>query len=328
MTTDETRAKTYPAPPESRGGEPRGGEPRAARRELPALAWKLVMLGCAAIWGGSFVVIKGALDAVPAAWLMSIRFALATLLLAVVFRRRLVRTFDRRHLRAGLVLGVVEGSAFVAQNVGLAYTTPGRNAFLTALYCVMVPFLDWAIGRRRPGANSLVAAVLAVAGVGALSLGGDAGARLGVGEWLTIVSAALFALQIVLVARLAASCDVISITVGQMAWSSVTALAFALVLEEPPSPAAFTPQLWGALAYLVVLSSCVCFVGQNLVQAHIDPSEASLLSSFESVFAVIASVVFYHEVVTSAMLAGFALIFLAVLASELGARLLARRDGS
>lgn len=317
MVTDENSAPSSPAA--------HGEGPRAGRGEPGPLVWKLVMLGCAAIWGGSFVVIKGALDAVPAAWLTSIRFALATLLLAVVFHRRLARTFDRHHLRAGLVLGVVEGAAFVTQNVGLAYTTPGRNAFLTALYCVMVPFVDWALERRRPGANSLVAAVLAVAGVGALSLGGDAGAELGVGEWLTIVSAALFALQIVLVAHFAASCDVIAITVGQMAWSSVTALGFALVLEDPPSPASFTPQLWGALAYLVVLSSCVCFVGQNLVQAHLDPSEASLLSSFESVFAVIASVLFYGEVVTPAMVAGFALIFLAVLASELGGRALARR---
>lgn len=297
-------------------------------RRLPLGVWKLVMLGCAAIWGGSFVVIKGALDAVPAAWLMCIRFSLATCVLALLFHRRLARTLDRRHLVAGIVLGVVEGSAFVVQNIGLTYTTPGRNAFLTALYCVLVPFIDWVVSRRRPGANSLVAAVLAVAGVGALSLGDDLSLSLGLGDWLTLLSAVLFGVQIVLVSHYAAEgLDVLTLTVGQMAFSAVAALPFALVLEEPPAASSFTPALWGALCYLVLLSSCVCFVGQNLAQERLDPAEAALLSSMESVFAVLASVLFYHEVVTPAMAVGFALILCAVLASELGDRLLPRHGG-
>ena len=48
---------------------------------------------------------------------------------------------------------------------------------------------------------------------------------------------------------------------------------------------------------------------------------ASLLLSLESVFAVVASVVFYHELVTPRIAIGFGTIFVAVLVSELGARM-------
>lgn len=289
-------------------------------KDIPTGVWKIALAGAAAIWGGSFVVIKGALDVVPPCWLMFVRFFFSALIVGALFWKRVRPYLDASTLRCGAVLGILSGTAFVVQNIGLTDTTPGRNAFLTATYCVMVPFVNWAVARRRPGATSIVAAALGILGVGLLSLGDDFSVGLGWGDMLTLVSAVLYALHIVAVARFSASGhEVMTMTVTQLAMSAVVSLAAALVLEGVIDFGVFAdPGIWGALFYLVILSSAVCMVVQNLGQAHVPPAPASLLLSLESVFAVIASVLFYGEVVTPRLACGFASIFAAVVVSEVG----------
>lgn len=289
-------------------------------KDMPTGVWKIALAGAAAIWGGSFVVIKGALDVVPPCWLMFVRFFFSALIVGALFWKRVRPHLDASTLRCGAVLGILSGTAFVVQNIGLTDTTPGRNAFLTATYCVMVPFVNWAVARRRPGATSIVAAALGILGVGLLSLGDDFSVGLSWGDMLTLVSAVLYALHIVAVARFSASGhEVMTMTVTQLAMSAVVSLAAALVLEGVIDFGVFTdPGIWGALFYLVILSSAVCMVVQNLGQAHVPPAPASLLLSLESVFAVIASVLFYGEVVTPRLACGFASIFAAVVVSEAG----------
>lgn len=296
-------------------------------KDIPGWGWKLALASAAAIWGGSFVVIKDALDAMPAAWLMALRFSLAAVALVIVFHHRLAENFDWSHLVAGVLLGVVEGTGFVVQNIGLETTTPGRNAFLTAVYCVLVPFVNWVVVGRRPGANNVVGAALCLAGVGLLSLGGDLSLALGAGDALTLLSAVLYAVHIVLVSKLASAHDVMTLTIVQIATSALVALGFALALEPMPGAGVFTPDFLAALAYLVILASCVAMVVQNFGQSKVPPAQAALLLSMESLFAVLASVVFYHEQVTTQMLVGFGLIFLAMLASEVGGMVIGRARG-
>ena len=291
---------------------------RAGARAVPAWAWKLLLASCAAIWGGSFVVMKDTLDAVTPAWLMFVRFSLASVLTAAIFWRRLRASLDASHLAMGAILGLVWGAAYVVQNIGLDDTTPGRNAFLTATYCVMTPFINWLVARRSPSAGNVVAALLAIVGVGLVALGDDLSLAMSRGDWLTLVGALLFAVHIVLVARFSSAHDVMTLTAVQLVVGALVALATALALEPPLDVAALArPEVWGALAYLVVLSSTVCTIGQNVGQANVPPAQASLLLSLESVFAVVASVVFYGELVTPRIALGFATIFVAVVVSEL-----------
>ena len=285
----------------------------------PSWVWKLALAGAAAIWGGSFVVMKDTLDAISPSWLMATRFLLASVLVGALFWRTLRDNLDASHLAMGAILGLVWGAAYLVQNIGLDDTTPGRNAFLTATYCVMTPFINWVVARRRPDGGNVLAALLAIVGVGLVALGDDLSLAMSRGDWLTLVGAVLFAVHIVLVARFSSAHDVMTLTVVQLVVGALLALAVALVTEAPPTLETFaSPDVWVSLAYLVVLSSGVCTVLQNVGQAHVPPAQASLLLSLESVFAVVASVLFYHELVTPRIALGFATIFVAVLVSELG----------
>lgn len=280
--------------------------------------YKLMLVCAAALWGGSFVVLKGALDVIPASWLMGIRFVLSGVLMSLVFRRRVARSLDRRHVRAGIALGVTGGLAYLIQNLGLVDTTPGHNAFLTATYCVMVPFLHWAVTRVRPTLANVGAAVLALGGVGVLSLGGSEPFSLSWGDWMTLGGAFWFAVQIEVMVSVARGRDVLTMTVVEFYVMGLTCLAYGLFAEPFPPLAAFSGvDFWLQLAYLVVLSSCVCTVIQNIGQANVPPAQASLLMSLESVFGVLFSVLIYGEPLTPQLLGGFAMVFGAVLLSEL-----------
>lgn len=285
-------------------------------RDKPMWFWKLALAVAAAIWGGAFVVMKGALNAMPPCWTLVLRFAFTTLILAVLFRTTLKEHLDRDHLIHGAILGVFSALGFVTQTVGLNEIAPGRSAFLTATYCIMVPFLNWFVAARRPKGLHLVAAMLAVIGVGLISMGEGFSLAFSPGDAFTLACAVFYALHIVYVASFSDGRDIMTLTIVQIGVSAPIALVCALAFEQPPAFAGLGVGFWMELAYMVVLASCIGMVVQNVGQSRVEPATAALLLSLESVFAVFFSIVFFHEQVTPRLALGFALIFAAVLVSE------------
>ncbi|WP_302962333.1 DMT family transporter [uncultured Adlercreutzia sp.] len=298
------------------------------KRHIPAFAYKLMLLAATVIWGFAFVVMKDAVDVLPPAQLIGVRFLLTGILMAVIFHRRLRGSLNAGFLGAGLVLGAVTFLAFWVQTVGLAETTPGKNAFLTATYCVIVPFMLWALTRKRPTVANVGAAVLCVAGIGLVSM--TAGSfTIGFGDLMTLLCAVFFAAQIIAIARFSKRYDVLGLTVYQFLFGGVMGLALGAATESFPGWEAVANLDFALnLAYLVVLASGVCYVLQNVGLAHVHEAQGSLILSLESVFGAIASVLLYGELVTGRMMLGFALIFAAILISELApARKTSEQEG-
>ena len=158
---------------------------------------KPMLFAAAIIWGTSFFVMKNALDVIPVFYLLAIRFtAGAVLLAAVCWKKWAGFTWD--YLWRGAVIGAFLFLAYSVQTFGLDRTTPSKNAFLTAVYCVIVPFLYWAAARRRPDRYNILAALLCVTGVGLVSLDGDLSVN--AGDVLTLICAFFYAAHIVAVA--------------------------------------------------------------------------------------------------------------------------------
>lgn len=283
--------------------------------------YKLMLVLAAALWGGSFVVLKDVFDVMPPSWLLGMRFVLSGLVMAALFHRRLARTLDRGHVVAGVLLGLSGGLGYLVQNLGLVDTTPGHNAFLTATYCVMVPFMHWVVAHVRPRWSNAVAAFMALAGVGVLSLGGTDGFSLSWGDWMTLFGAFWFAVQIEVMVHVAHGRDVLTMTVVEFFVMGAVCLAYGVPFEAfPPTSVFASLEFWSQMAYLVLLSSCLCTMFQNVGQAHVPPAQASLLLSLESVFGVLFSVLLYGEPLTLPLAAGFSLVFGAILVSELAGR--------
>lgn len=285
---------------------------------FPAFGYKLLIVIATIIWGASFVYMKEAVEVLHPAWLLGIRFTTTAVLLGIIFFRHVRTSLTRPALLAGAVLGAADFLAFWVQTTGLAHTTPGKNAFLTATYCVIVPFIYWLLAARKPTVKNIVAAVLCVIGIGFVSLGsGDAFTSIGFGDGMSLLGAVFFALHIVLVSRFAPGRDILALTVFQFATEGLCGLALGAITEPWPTAASFTPSILFNLAYLVVFASGVSVVFQNVALAHVSANQGALLLSLESVFGVVFSVMMYGEELTVRLLAGFALIFGAILVSEL-----------
>lgn len=275
------------------------------------LLGRLALLGAAVIWGSSFFVMKNAVDAIPVFMLLGIRFTVGSALLAVIFMGRLKR-LNRRLLCHGCVVGVLLFLAYTVQTFGLKYTTPGKNAFLTAVYCVLVPFVGWIAFGRRPGWWNWAAAALCLGGIGLVSLEGDLSMNLGDG--LTLVGGVFYALHMTAVSRFGETDDAVLLTLVQFAAAAVCCWGLSLGTERMTEP--FPQNAWLELGYLAVFATTAALLLQNLGQSVTPAAPSAILLSLESVFGVLFSVIFYGEAVTVKLALGFLLIFLAVVSSE------------
>lgn len=274
---------------------------------------KPMLFAAAFIWGSSFFIMKDALDALPVQYLLAIRFTTGAVLLGLLCWKKW-KIFTPDYLWRGAVIGGFLYLAYSVQTYGLALTTPSKNAFLTAVYCVLVPFFYWAFAKVKPDRYNVIAAVLCVAGVGLVSLTGDL--TVDPGDGLTLVSAVFYASHIVAVAKVSQGKDIYLLTVFQFAFSGLYAWIGGAVTETFPMQALAQPEVLLPLAYLAVMATTAALLFQNVGQVWSDPASASVILSLESVFGVLCSVVFAGDQVNGRMLLGFALIFIAVVCSE------------
>lgn len=274
---------------------------------------KVMLLACAVVWGISFTTMKDVVAQVPTFWLLAIRFTMAAVLCVVVFWRHLRAHLDGTTIRVGLTLGALEWAAYALQTWGLTLTTPGKNAFLTGAYCVMVPFCAWLVGMGRPKRYDLVAAVLCLLGLALVAL--DNGLPFNLGDVLTLGGAVFFAFQLVEVNREGQRLDVFAITTWQFVLMAVASWALT-PLEATPAPEVWSASNLWQLGFLGVVCSFMALTVMNFSMARVDPAEGSLLCSVESPSGVAWSVICGHELLTGRLLAGFSLIFLAILISN------------
>jgi len=274
---------------------------------------KPILFAAALIWGTSFFIMKNALDVLPVFYLLAIRFTAGAALLALVAWKRW-KDFSPDYLWRGAIIGGFLFLAYSVQTFGLNLTTPSKNAFLTAVYCVLVPFLTWAVVKVRPDRYNILAALLCVTGVGLVSLTDEL--TINTGDLLTLVCAVFYASHIVAVAKVSLRKDITLLTVFQFAFAGLYAWICGACTEAFPAAALADPEVALPLAYLCVMATTVALLFQNVGMVWSDPASASVILSLESVFGVLFSVIFYGDPVTGRLLAGFALIFVAVVCSE------------
>lgn len=278
----------------------------------PATLGKILILLATIIWGSSFVVLKNTLDTIPTEFLLGFRFFLAALLLSAVFYQ-MWREFNLSYLRRGLLLGLLLFGAYYTQTLGLTDTTPGKNAFLTATYCAIVPFLYWAVDRLRPDRYNISAALLCLIGIGLVAI--TSGFAIRPGDILTLVGALFYAAHIVALAKFTRGHNPMLLTTLQFFTCGLINWALQLFVVKQPVPELTAANI-SALLYLTILCSAVALTFQSYGQKYTEPATAAILLSLESVFGVIFSIIFYHEAITLRMFCGFGLIFLAIIISE------------
>lgn len=285
-------------------------------------SWRadLALVAITAIWGSTFIVVKGALDAVGPLTFVAARFWIAwpTLLLLLLVRRTPI---TRATLIDGGITGVFLALGFITQTVGLQTTDAGKTAFITGLYVVMVPILSAALLRQPPTWAALTGILLATAGLGLITLNQEL--RLEPGDLWVMVCAVAFALQIIATARYALRHPATSFAMVQLGTTALLALLVAALFESPlrmPPAAA-----WPAILYVGLGATGIVFVIQTWAQRHTTPTHAALIFSLEPVFAALLALTLGGETLTEREWAGGGLILVGMIIAELGSLMRWRR---
>ncbi|MGI6784814.1 MAG: DMT family transporter [Aminivibrio sp.] len=276
----------------------------------------------ALFWGLGFVAMKDALESYSPFWLLTVRFSSAGALMALIFRKRLAR-LTTGDLKAGIFVGVFLFLGFATQTVGLKYTTPGKQAFLTATYVVIVPFLSWAFRKKSPGALSFIASGICLYGMAMLTL--QEGQEVNSGDLLTLSCALFYACQIIAIEHFAQKRDPIIFAIIQIVVVALASLPIALIFETGEGLGG--GEALGSIAFTVVFCTVFAMAVQNVAQKFTPSTHTAIILSMESVFGALSGIYFMGEVFSAKMAAGCVLILFAVLLTEVGPSLAARLFG-
>ena len=253
--------------------------------------------------------------------MIAYRYTIAAVAMSLLFIKKW-RLLNRDYLIHGALTGSFLFLAYVTQTIGCDYTTAGKNAFLTTVYVIFIPFITWLLTRRRPRFYVFVAAAMSISGIGLLALGSD-DKGVNLGDILTIICGIFFALHIIFTERFnRKGGDPLFLTLLQFVFTAVFGWIAAPFFDGAfPMATAFTSRVILSMLYLGLLSTMVGFSLQNIGLKYVQSSLASLFLSFESVFGILFSILILHEAFTPRMLFGCILIFCAVILAENGSKL-------
>ena len=243
---------------------------------MPALA-ALVLV--TAVWGLTFVQVKDAVELYPLFAFLAVRFALASLVLAVPAAPRL-RSLGRRGWRSGVGLGLLLAAGYALQTAGLERTTVSSAGFITGLYVVFTPLLGLLLFRTRVGGAVWLGVGLAVVGLALLS---GVGAGDPVGDALVLAGSAAYSLQIALMERYAPRYDPVAFTQAEMLAAFGGFAVVAVAVGQVEVPRGWT--VWGALLVTAIFASALGFLVQTWAQRRTSATRTALAFAMEPVFA-------------------------------------------
>jgi drug/metabolite transporter (DMT)-like permease len=277
----------------------------------------LLLVGITAVWGSTFFLIHDVVQVLPPTDFLAVRFTIAAFAMVVVFWRPLF-ALGRRELKIGVGLGVLYAVAQILQTVGLAHTEASRSGFITGTYVVLTPIFTALLLRERIPRSTWLAVVMATAGLATLSLNG-LGSGFGLGETVTLLSAAVYAMHIIGLGRFSSPATAAGLSAIQMiAIAAVSLIAAAPGGIELPSGR----SAWLSVLYMALIAGAVAIWAQTWAQSHLSATRAAIVMTLEPVCAAGFAVAFGGESMTVRMLLGGAMILAAMYTVEL----IGRRD--
>lgn len=270
----------------------------------------IAVIACA--WGSSYLMMQVGLSSIPPFGMVALRFGIAFVAVAIIFRKRL-RELTTSVVARGAVLGFLLCVFFGLLMYGLKTTPASTAGFLTSAKVVFVPLIVAVATHRAPSRATLAGIGICVAGLALLTLSGPV--SLGGGAGLCLAGSAVYALQIVATDTFSRSDDALLLGICQLGFAAVFGAAFNLAFEGPVLPQ--SPAEWGAVLGLALVCSAFGFAMQPVAQSRTTATHAGLLFSLESVSSAVLSFVFLGEVMAPQCYLGCALILAAVLLSSL-----------
>jgi drug/metabolite transporter (DMT)-like permease len=265
----------------------------------------LAMLATAAVWGGSFVLMKDAIVQQDVYSFLSTRFILAALLM-IAYRPTVFRGLSSRFIKQGVLAGVLLSGGYIFQTLGLAKTTVSNTGFITGMYLVFTPLISLIILKRKVLLVQWFAVAIAMIGLILISYNGIS---IGTGEILVLISALAFGAHFVALGEWSSGKNTYALTLIQILTVSAIATVCAFIngFEVPPSA-----SVWQAIAFTAVFATFLAFLVQTKAQSVMSATVASVLLAMETPFAVVLGVLILNDPLTLRIIVGGSLVMIAM----------------
>ncbi|MBR4501645.1 MAG: DMT family transporter [Clostridia bacterium] len=294
--------------------------------DIKALRGSLLLLLASAIWGAAFAAQRVGMDHIGPFAFTGIRMLLAGLVMIPVSlhagKKQKTRYSARKQIKGGIFCGLFLFAATCLQQVGIISTDAGKAGFVTALYVVLVPLAGWLILGKNPGRVILAGVALALVALYLLCVP-VSGFRMEAGDLLLLGCAVCFTGQILCVDRFAPHVSGTALARDEFLVTGGLSMLIALFTEEISFGAVLEAAV--PILYTGLFSSAVAYTLQIIGQRDTDPTLASLIMCLESVFALLSGAVLLGERMNGREIAGCALMFAAVIVSQLSPVIQRRR---
>jgi len=254
----------------------------------------LGLLATTAVWGGAFLVMKDSLVKQDVYSFLATRFALAALFMFIYKPRALVG-LDRKFVTKAVLAGLLLCSGFIFQTFGLTQTTVSNTGFITGLYLVFTPLISW-----------ILLKLVATIGLYLISYNGIS---IGIGEILVLISALLFAGQIVALGEWSDGKNTYALTLIQILVSGGIFALLCLIdgYQSPPDI-----SVWSAVLYTAFFATFLGFLIQTKAQSVMSATVAGVLLAMETPFALFFGLYFDNDPLTLRIISGGTLVMIAM----------------
>ena len=276
--------------------------------------YEIGLIMVAIIWGSGFAGTQLALDGgFTPVQIITSRFLIGSILLNIIFRNRIKDKINTRIIKKGFTLGFLLFSAFLVQTIGLLYTTPSKNAFITTTNVVMVPLLGYFFYKRKINKSGIIGSIMTIIGIGILSL--EKGFSINLGDSLTLLSAFGFACHIFFTSEYVENEDPIILTAIQFNVVFLLSILAQIVLGEVKIESIKMGYI--GVGYLGIFNTAISFLIQTICQKNVSETKTAIILSTESVFGAIFSIIILSEILTQKMIIGSVIIFISIIVSEI-----------
>lgn len=223
--------------------------------------------------------------------------------------------FSKDLLIGGLICGTALCIASNFQQLGIAYSTVGKSAFITALYIVLVPLLGLFF-KKKLSIQIWIGVILAMIGLYLLCMK-DEVFVLSTGDIYLLLCAFFFTIQITAVDHFAPKVNCVALSMMQFFVTAILS-GIGMIFTKIPTWADITAAAI-PLLYAGVLSCGIAYTLQIVGQKYLSATVATLIMSLESVFAALAGWLILNELLSTKELIGCGLVFAAVILTQLPA---------
>ena len=274
----------------------------------------LLLLSVAIAWGITFLMVQEAINSTPVYSFLFFRFALASLIMFfIAFNHFKDTTF--KTVWYGIILGTFLFSAFATQTFALTYTKSSIVAFITGLNVICVPFLAYFLFKDKVRKNVFVGSLIAVVGLYLLTMSGVL--TLGKGEFLTLICAFLFALQIIFTGKFSKEVNVFLLVFFQLLTVSILSLLFSLYFDKTTFLLEYDYSFFKAVIITALFATVYAFLIQTYMQQFTTATKTAIIFTMEPVSAAVFAYFMINEILNTTQIIGAILIICATLIAEI-----------